>query len=204
MEHNEFDTIYHEHFSYFSMLTTVRILEAHGLVAFDVEELPTHGGSLRVFACRAECRVHEVQPAVRALIMTEEQAGLGCAEGYQRFASQVKQTKLALLDFLVTAARAGRSVAAYGAPGKSATLLHYCGIGKDLIAYTVDRNPYKQGRFLPGTHIPIYHPDQIRATKPDYVVILPWNLKDEIMNQLGFIREWGGRFVIPIPRVCVY
>jgi SAM-dependent methyltransferase len=204
MERNEFDTIYHEHFSYFSMLTTARILEAHGLKAFDVEEVPTHGGSLRVYACRAESRAQEVQPAVRALIATEEAAGLACPEGYQRFASQVKQTKFALLDFLLTAARRGRSVAAYGAPGKSATLLHYCGIGKDLISYTVDRNPYKQGRFLPGTRIPIYHPDRIRATRPAYVVILPWNLKDEIMEQLRFIREWGGRFVVPIPAAEVF
>jgi hypothetical protein len=125
-------------------------------------------------------------------------------EGYDSFARQVKQTKLALTGFLLTAAEDGKSVAGYGAPGKSATLLHYCGIGKDLIEYTVDRSQYKQGRFLPGTHIPIYHPSRIRETKPDYVVILPWNLKDEIMEQLQFIREWGGRFVVPIPRVAVY
>ena len=204
IEHNEFDTIYHEHFSYFSMLTTVRILEAHGLKAFDVEEIPTHGGSLRVYACRREDQTHRVEPRVRELISTEERAGLASPEGYAGFARQVKQTKVALVEFLLTAAREGKSVAGYGAPGKSATLLHYCGIGKDFIDYTVDRNPYKQGRFLPGSRIPIYHPDRIRETKPDYVVILPWNLKDEIMEQLKFIREWGGRFVVPIPKASIY
>jgi SAM-dependent methyltransferase len=203
IEHNEFDTIYHEHFSYFSLLTTVRILEAHGLKLFDVEELPTHGGSLRIYACQVEDRTHQVEPAVRELIAKEERAGLASPAGYDRFAVQVKQTKWGLVDFLLNAARQGKSVAGYGAPGKSATLLHYCGIGKDLIAYTVDRSPYKQGRFLPGTHIPIYHPDRIRETKPDYIVILPWNLKNEIMEQLQFIREWGGRFVVPIPKVTI-
>lgn len=204
IERNEFDTIYHEHFSYFSMLTTVRILEAHGMKAFDVEELASHGGSLRVYACRIENQTHEIKSTVRDLMAQEEQAGLASREGYESFALQVKQTKAALLDFLMTAAKEGKSVAGYGAPGKSATLLHYCGIGKDLIEYTVDRSPYKQGRFLPGNHIPIYHPDRIRETKPDYVVILPWNLKDEIMQQLQFIREWGGRFVVPIPEVAIY
>jgi hypothetical protein len=203
MEHNEFDTIYHEHFSYFSMLTTVRILEAHGLKVFDVEELASHGGSLRVFACRAEARTHEVKRTVEDLIAAEKKAGLASVEGYARFARQVKETKFALVDFLIAAARQGKTVAGYGAPGKSATLLHYCGIGKDLISYTVDRSPYKQGRFLPGTRIPIYHPDRIRETKPDYVVILPWNLKDEIMAQLQYIREWGGKFVVPIPKVTI-
>jgi SAM-dependent methyltransferase len=203
IDRNEFDTIYHEHYSYFSMLTTVRLLEAHGLRLFDVEELATHGGSLRVYACRQASHAHAVQPTVRQLIAEEERAGLASAEGYESFGRKVKQTKLELVDFLLTAAREGKSVAGYGAPGKSATLLHYCGIGKDWIEYTVDRNPYKQGRFLPGSHIPIYHPDRIRDTRPDYVVILPWNLKDEIMEQLQFIREWGGRFVVPIPKMAI-
>jgi SAM-dependent methyltransferase len=201
---NEFDTIYHEHFSYFSMLSTVKIMEAHGLKVFDVEELASHGGSLRVYACRAESQTHPIAPSVGNLIAEEHKAGLDSIEGYERFALQVKRTKWALVEFLLTAARQGKTVAGYGAPGKSATLLHYCGIGKDLIEYTVDRSPYKQGRFLPGTHIPIYHPDRIRETKPDYVVILPWNLKDEIMQQLQFIREWGGKFVVPIPKVAMY
>jgi SAM-dependent methyltransferase len=203
IEHNEFDTIYHEHFSYFSMLTTVRIMEAHGLRVFDVEELATHGGSLRLYACRSGAQTHHLGPNVAKVIADEKRAGLGSQNGYETFALQVKQTKWALVEFLLTAARQGKTVAGYGAPGKSATLLNYCGIGKDLIEYTVDRSPHKQGRFLPGSHIPIYHPDRIRETKPDYVVILPWNLKDEIMEQLGYIREWGGRFVVPIPKVIV-
>ena len=204
MEHNEFDTIYHEHFSYFSMLTTVRILEAHGLKVFDVEELSTHGGSLRIYARRTEDRSHEIESSVDKLICLEKSAGLDSVRGYESFAPQVKQTKFALVDFLVTAARQGKTVAGYGAPGKSATLLHYCGIGRDLIEYTVDRSPYKQGRFLPGSHIPIHHPDRLRETKPQYVIILPRNLKDEIMEQLQFIREWGGRFVVPIPKLAIY
>jgi SAM-dependent methyltransferase len=203
IEDNEFDTIYHEHFSYFSLLTTESILQAHGLRLFDVEELASHGGSLRVYACRAEDQTHALQPNVGKVIADEKAAGLDTLEGYESFATKVKQTKLALLDFLVQAAREGKTVAGYGAPGKSATLLHYCGIGKDLIGYTVDRSPYKQGRTLPGTHIPIYHPDRIGETKPDYIVILPWNLKQEIMQQLQFIRDWGGRFVIPIPTAVV-
>jgi SAM-dependent methyltransferase len=204
IEQNEFDTIYHEHFSYFSMLTTARILQAHGLRVFDVEELASHGGSLRVYACRAESPAHPVETRVVDSIAEERNAGLDSIEGYDKFALQVRQTKFALLEFLLNAALQGKTVAGYGAPGKSATLLHYCGIGKDLIEYTVDRSPYKQGRFLPGTHIPIHHPDRIRETKPDYVLILPWNLKDEIMKQLQFIREWGGQFVVPIPKVAVY
>jgi SAM-dependent methyltransferase len=203
IERNEFDTIYHEHFSYFSMLTTLRIMEAHGLRVFDVEELSTHGGSLRVYACRAESRTHITKASVSQVIAKEQSALLDSIEGYTNFASDVKRTKFALLDFLLTAAREGKSVAGYGAPGKSATLLHYCGIGKDLIEYTVDRSPHKQGRYLPGSRIPIYHPDRIRETKPDYVVILPWNLKDEIMEQLQFIKEWGGRFVVPIPEATI-
>jgi len=203
MELNQFDTIYHEHFSYFSMLTTERILEARGLKTFDVEELPTHGGSLRVYACRAEDEIRGIEPGVAELIRRETAAGLASMPGYEHFASQVKETKWALVEFLLEAARQGKRAAGYGAPGKSATLLHYCGIGKDLIEFTVDRNPHKQGRFLPGTHIPIYHPDVIHETKPDYVIILPWNLKDEIMRQLQFIRDWGGRFVVPIPHVSV-
>jgi hypothetical protein len=203
MEGNEFDTIYHEHFSYFSLLTTVSILKAHGLKTIDVDELSTHGGSLRVYACRAEDETHEVRQSVEDLITQEKKAGLASLKGYESFAGQVKETKLALVEFLITAARQGKSVAGYGAPGKSATLLHYCGIGKDLIQFTVDRSPYKQGRFLPGSHIPIFHPDRIREAKPTYIIILPWNLKDEIMGQMEFIRDWGGKFVVPIPKVTI-
>lgn len=204
IERNEFDTIYHEHFSYFSLLTTTRIMQAHGLNVFDVEELSTHGGSLRVYACPMKDQTHPVKPTVGRLLAIEREAGLASPEGYEGFARQVKQTKWALLEFLMKAGREGKSVAGYGAPGKSATLLSYCGIGRDLIEYTVDRSPHKQDRFLPGSHIPIYHPDRIRDTKPDYVLILPWNLKDEIIAQLQFIREWGGHFVVPIPQLTVY
>jgi SAM-dependent methyltransferase len=200
---HEFDTIYHEHFSYFSLHTTIKILEAHGLKLFDVEELKSHGGSLRVYACRAESRTHPVEPGVQKVLAGEIDAQLDRMEGYETFARQVRETKFTLLEFLLSAAREGKKVAGYGAPGKSATLLHYCGIGKDLIEYTVDRSPYKQGRFLPGSRIPIYHPDRIRQTRPDYVVILPWNLKDEIMEQLQFIRDWGGRFLVPIPAATI-
>jgi len=201
---NEFDTIYHEHFSYFSLLSTIKIMEAHGLKVFDVEELRSHGGSLRVYASRVESKTHPIEPNVCKVLADEAQAGLDTVEGYAGFSQQVKETKLALVDFLLSAAMQGKKVAGYGAPGKSATLLHYCGIGKDLIEYTVDRSPYKQGRFLPGSRIPIYHPDRIGETKPEYVMILPWNLKDEIIKQLEFIREWGGSFVVPVPKVTVY
>ena len=201
---HEFDTIYHEHFSYFSLHTTIRILEAHGLKVFDVEELKSHGGSLRVYACRGDSKTHPIEPAVQKVLADEIHAQLDRVEGYEAFARQVRETKFKLLEFLLSAAWQGKKVAGYGAPGKSATLLHYCGIGKDLIEYTVDRSPYKQGRFLPGSRIPIYHPNLIRQNRPDYVVILPWNLKDEIMEQLKFIRDWGGRFVVPIPNVQVY
>jgi SAM-dependent methyltransferase len=203
IELNEFDTIYHEHFSYFSLISTIKIMEAHGLRVFDVEELKSHGGSLRVFACRTNSQTHSVGSSVQKVIADEINAKLGEVAGYESFGRQVKDTKLALVDFLLTAAQEGKKVAGYGAPGKSATLLHYCGIGKDLIEYTVDRSSYKQGRHLPGTRIPIHHPDRIRETKPDYIVILPWNLKDEIMQQLSYVREWGGRFVVPIPKVAV-
>jgi SAM-dependent methyltransferase len=204
IELNEFDTIYHEHFSYFSLISTIKIMEAHGLRVFDVEELKSHGGSLRLYACRANSQTHGIETSVQKLIADEIKAGLDTSEAYESFAQRVKETKFALVDFLLNATKQGKRVAGYGAPGKSATLLHYCGIGKDLIEYTVDRSPYKQGRFLPGNHIPIYHPDRLRETKPDYVVILPWNLKDEIVQQLSFIRDWGGRFVVPIPKVAVH
>jgi 2-polyprenyl-3-methyl-5-hydroxy-6-metoxy-1,4-benzoquinol methylase len=203
IEMNEFDTIYHEHFSYFSLISTQKILAAHGLRIFDVEELKSHGGSLRIFACRDTSRAHQTGPNVQKVIADEIAAELDRIDGYESFAIQVRETKLALTEFLLSAARQGKKVAGYGAPGKSATLLHYCGIGKDLISYTVDRSPYKQGRHLPGSRIPIYSPDRIRETKPDYIVILPWNLKEEIMVQLNYIREWGGQFVIPIPKVTI-
>jgi SAM-dependent methyltransferase len=203
IELNEFDTIYHEHFSYFSLITTQKILEAHGLRVFDVEELKSHGGSLRIFACRTSSTTHPIGPNVGKILGDEIGAKLDSIEGYEGFSRQVQTLKFNLVEFLLAAAKEGKTVAGYGAPGKSATLLHYCGIGKDLISYTVDRSPYKQGRHLPGTRIPIYHPDHIRETKPDYIVILPWNLKEEIKTQLEYAREWGARFVVPIPEVTI-
>ena len=203
IENNEFDTIYHEHFSYFSFLTTTRIFAAHGLQVFDVEELPTHGGSLRVYARHVEDTSKPESPRVAALIAHEESRGYTHVEGYRSFDEKVKETKRRILDFLIAAKRQGKSIAGYGAPGKGNTLLNYCGIRCDFLDYTVDRNPYKQGKFLPGTHIPVLPPERIRETRPDLVLILPWNLKDEIMDQLSYIREWGGKFVIPIPEATL-
>jgi SAM-dependent methyltransferase len=203
IELNEFDTIYHEHFSYFSLLSTQRILDGHGLRIFDVEELKSHGGSLRIFACRAESRIHAVTANVRKVLDDELAADLNRPAGYESFARQVQSVRLELLQFFLTAGREGKTVAGYGAPGKSATLLHYCGIGKDFLQFTVDRSVHKQGRYLPGTHIPIHHPDYLLQQKPDYIVILPWNLREEIMQQLQYVREWGAQFVVPIPRLAV-
>ncbi len=203
IEHNEFDTIYHEHFSYFSLISTIKILQAHGLRVFDVEELKSHGGSLRVFATRANSGMHAITPNVQKVIDDEIAASLDRPAGYESFAQQARQVKMELVDFLLKAGEQGKKTAGYGAPGKSATLLQSCGLGKDMIEYTVDRSPHKQGKYLPGSRIPIFPPDHIRETKPDYVVILPWNLKNEIMEQLEFIREWGGKFVVPIPRLAI-
>ena len=203
MEENQFDTIYHEHFSYFSFLTAEKIFAAHGLTLFDVEELATHGGSLRIYARHAEDSSKPVGARVEELRSREMAAGFTRMERYSTFDEQVKETKRKLLEFLINAKREGKSVAGYGAPGKGNTLLNYCGIRSDFLDYTVDRSPYKQGKFLPGTHIPIFHPDKIRETKPDYVLILPWNLKEEIRQQLSYVREWGGRLVVPIPAVEV-
>ncbi len=204
MHENQFDTIYHEHFSYFSFITVEKVFAAHGLTLFDVEEIPTHGGSLRIYARHTEDGSKPVGPAVAALRSREEIAGFNRLETYGAFDEQVRETKRKLLEFLIAARRQGKSVAGYGAPGKGNTLLNYCGIRTDFVDYTVDRNPYKHGKFLPGTHIPIFAPERIAETRPDYVLILPWNLKDEIMKQLSYIREWGGKFVIPIPeaKVC--
>ena len=204
MEENQFDTIYHEHFSYFSFTTSEKIFAAHGLVLFDVEELPTHGGSLRIYACHAEDSSKTISQRVVELKAREETAGITKLETYFAFDDMVKETKRKLLDFLITTKRNGKSIAGYGAPGKGNTLLNYCGVRMDFIDYTVDRNPYKQGKFLPGTHIPINHPDKIKETQPNYVLILPWNFKDEIMEQCSFIRDWGGQFVVPIPEVKIY
>ncbi len=204
MEENQFDTIYHEHFSYFSFLTVEKIFAAHGLTLFDVEELPTHGGSLRIFARHKEDNSKPVGARVTELRAREESRGYARLETYARFAEQVKETKRKLLEFLIQAKRDGKKIAAYGAAAKGNTLLNYCAIRTDFLDYTVDRSPHKQGRFLPGTHIPVYSPDQIRKTRPDYLLILPWNLKDEIIQQNAYIRDWGGQFVVPIPEVTIY
>jgi C-methyltransferase C-terminal domain/Putative zinc binding domain/Methyltransferase domain len=204
MAENQFDTIYHEHFSYFSFITTQKIFAAHGLTLFDVEELSTHGGSLRIYARHQEDDLKPVSDRAMELLKRERDAGFTEMSCYANFGEQVKETKRKLLDFLIKARREGKTVVGYGAPGKGNTLLNYCGIRTDFIDYTVDRNPYKQGKFLPGTHIPIYHPDKILETKPDYVLILPWNFKDEIIKQMSSIRDWGGKFVVPIPEVKIY
>lgn len=203
MASNQFDTIYHEHFSYFSLATTEKIFAAHGLTLFDVDELPTHGGSLRIYARHEADTSKPVTENVQKLRQTELDAGLHSLAAYSAFSEQVKQTKRKLLGCLIELRNAGKQIVGYGAPGKGNTLLNYCAIRTDFLDYTVDRNPYKHGKFTPGTHIPIYPPDKIKETKPDYVLILPWNLKDEIMKQLAPIREWGGKFIIPIPEVTI-
>jgi hypothetical protein len=203
MDENQFDTIYHEHFSYFSFITAQEIFAAHGLTIFDVEELPTHGGSLRIFARHTDDTSKPTTSRTHELHQRELNAGFTRLETYSQFEEQVKGTKRKLLEFLIRVRRESKSISGYGAPGKGNTLLNYCGIRGDLLDYTVDRSPYKQGKFLPGTHIPIFHPDKIRETKPDYVLILPWNLKQEIRQQLSYVREWGGRLVVPIPAVEV-
>lgn len=202
MRENQFDTIYHEHFSYFSFATAQRVLERHGLRVFDVETLPTHGGSLRVYAAPAESS-RARSPSVANLLATEQAAGLDGLDSYRAFAERVMATKRKLLTFLIDAKARGKTIVGYGAPAKGNTLLNYCGIRTDFLDYTVDRNPYKQGTLLPGTRIPVHTPERIFETKPDYVLILPWNLKDEISVQMAGIRAWGGRFVVPIPEVTV-
>jgi hypothetical protein len=204
MAENQFDTIYHEHFSYFSFITAEKIFRAHGLTLFDVEELPTHGGSLRIYARHMEDNSEPVTDRVSNLRMREEAEGFTKLETYFSFTEKVKETKRKLLEFLIAAKRQGKCIAGYGAPGKGNTLLNYCGIRSDFLDYTVDRNTYKQGKYLPGTHIPILRPEKISETRPDYVLILPWNFRDEIMAQMSHIREWGAQFVVPIPEVRVY
>jgi SAM-dependent methyltransferase len=201
---NQFDTIYHEHFYYFSFLAAERIFAFHGLTLFDVEELPTHGGSLRIYARHVEDRTKPVTDRAEELKNREDALGTNTLAYYRSFTEQVHETKRRLLEFLIDAKRKGKTIVGYGAPGKGHTLLNYCGIRTDFLDFTVDRNPYKQGKYLPGTHIPIYHPDRIAEAKPDYVLILPWNLKDEIMDQSTDIRAWGGQFVVPIPEVRVF
>lgn len=203
VEQCQFDTIYHEHFSYFSFVAAERIFQAHKLVLFDVEELPTHGGSLRIYARHDDDDTKPRTDRAHGLRQREVDAGLLSLDYYSSFAGRVEMVKRDVLEFLIDAKRRGRRVVGYGAPGKGNTLLNYCGIRTDFLDFTVDRSPYKQGKFLPGTEIPIKHPDAIKEARPDYVLILPWNLKDEIAEQLSYVREWGGRLVVPIPRVEV-
>ena len=200
IERRQYDTIYHEHFSYLSLLTSTRALATAGLRVVDVEELGTHGGSLRVYA-RPEESDGEPTERVKTVLAAEESAGLHTVAGHEGFAPAVLKIKSDLLGFLLTAAREGRSVAGYGAPGKGNTLLNHCGIRSDLLSYTVDRSPFKQGKFLPGTHIPIYPPERLAQTKPDYILVLPWNLRDEISQQLSYVGSWGGKLVFPIPEL---
>lgn len=203
MAHNQFDTIYHEHFSYLSFTVAEKVLAAHGLRIFDVQELPTHGGSLRIFACHSGSVRHPNEPAVEGMRLREVEAGLTDLSTYRDFAEKVVRTKCSVLEFFIQAQREGKSVVGYGAAAKGNTLLNYCGIGTEFISFTVDRNIHKQAHFLPGTHIPILAPEEIAKVRPDYVFILPWNLKDEIMEQMAEVRSWGGKFVIPIPTLQV-
>lgn len=201
---NQFDTIYHEHFSYFSLYSAERIFSAHGLTIFDVEELPTHGGSLRIYARHAAEDDRPETPRLIELREREERAGVSTLGYYASFEARVRETKRRLLAALIDIKSRGKRVVGYGAPGKGNTLLNYCGIRTDFVDFTVDRSPHKQGKYLPGTRIPILHPDSLREARPDYVLILPWNIRDEIMAQLSFIREWGGQFLVPIPEARVY
>jgi len=200
---NQFDTIYHEHFSYFSLLTAVKVFESHGLNIFDVEELPTHGGSLRIYAKHKGDQSRPISDSIQDLLAQETEAGLNKVDCYFAFGERVQEIKRSILEFFTKTRQEGKSIVGYGAPAKGNTLLNYCGIKTDLLDYTVDLNPYKQNKYLPGSHIPIYAPDRIKETKPDFVFILPWNLKDEIIDQISYVREWGGKFVVPIPKIQV-
>jgi hypothetical protein len=204
MQENQFDTIYHEHFSYFSLLAVERAFAAHHLRLFDVEELSTHGGSLRIYGCRTGSEAHQASDRLPGLREKEAAAGLDRIETYLTFGERAQEAKRKLLAFLIQARAEGRRLVGYGAPAKGNTLLNYCGIRSDFVEYVVDRSPHKQGRYLPGTHLAIHAPERIRETRPDYVLILPWNLREEVMTQMSWIRDWGGRFVVPIPEPRVY
>jgi hypothetical protein len=203
-EGRQFDTIYHEHFSYFSLLSIETIFARHGLTVFDVEELWTHGGSLRVYARHSADTTRPPTDRLRELRAREDAAGYKRLETYTRFETDVRETKRRLLEVLIAAKRAGKRIVGYGAPGKGNTLLNYCGIREDFVDFTVDRNPYKHGRFLPGTHIPIFPPERLDQARPDLILILPWNLRDEITKQLAHVREWGAKFIVPIPQAEVF
>ncbi|OGS35851.1 MAG: SAM-dependent methyltransferase [Elusimicrobia bacterium RIFOXYB2_FULL_49_7] len=203
IQENQFDTIYHEHFSYLGLLPLIPLFQEFGLTLFDVDELPTHGGSLRIYAAHTGAALANVSPSVQCVLEKEKVFGLDQPDRYAQFTAQVETVKRNLLRFLIDAKETGKKVAGYGAPAKGNTLLNYCGIRTDLLPFTVDRNPHKSGRFLPGTHIPIFSVEKIKAEQPDFLFILPWNLKKEVMEQMAFIREWGGRFVVAIPSLQV-
>jgi hypothetical protein len=204
MKNNQFDTIYHEHFSYFSLITVKKIFSFHELVIFDVEELSTHGGSLRIYVKHEEYNEIAINERVDTLLKKEKENGLENISTYTNFTKKVEDVKGKLQEFFISAKNSGKKIVCYGAAAKGNTLLNYCEIGSNFIDYVVDQSPYKQGLFLPGTHIPIKSPDEIQKTKPDYLIIIPWNLKEEIMEQMKYIQEWGGKFVIPIPEVKIY
>lgn len=204
MEFNQFDTIYHEHFSYFSLITIQQVFAHHGLHVFDVDEIPTHGGSLRIYARHTNAGSKDVSASVESVLKDEKQAGLDGMAAYAAFAEQVRETKRTLLSFLIETKRKGLTVVGYGAAAKGNTLLNYCGIRNDFLDYVVDKSPYKQNHFLPGTHIPIYAPEKIQETKPDFLLILPWNIQNEVIEQMAHIRSWGGKFVVPIPQVRIF
>lgn len=203
VENNQFDTIYHEHFFYYSLTAIQSIFKKHGMKIFDVQELNTHGGSIRIFVTRESNKDYHVKSTVENILTLEQEKGYLDIEFYRSFDSNVQQTKVDILKLLIDLKSRGKTIAGYGAPGKGNTLLNYCGIRRDFIDYTVDRNPNKQGYYLPGSLIPIFHPEKIRETKPDYIFILPWNLKDEIMQQINYVRDWGGKFIIPIPEPVI-
>ncbi len=199
----QFDTIYHEHFCYYSLYVVKNLFFKHGLTVYDVQELPTHGGSLRVFARHNENATLKVQPIVEDIISREVKKGFTTVDFFNAFPKKVERVKKDLLEFLKTAKAEGKTVAGYGAPAKGNTLLNYCKVGTDLISFTVDKNTHKQGKYLPGTHIPIFAPEKIRQEKPDYVLILPWNIRDEVMSQMSYIKSWKAKFVIPLPHIEV-
>jgi hypothetical protein len=200
MELNQYDTIYHEHFQYYTVASAQRALAGGGLSLVDVELLPTHGGSIRLWA-RPDTLAVEPSRRVLDVLDREKAAGLHELSGYAEFGARVARVRRQLLAFLIEAAEQGKTVVGYGAPGKGNTLLNHCGVRTDLLAYTVDRNPYKHGKFTPGTRIPILSPERIADDRPDYVLVLPWNLRDEIIDQLSYVRAWGGQLVFPIPRL---
>jgi len=203
VENNQFDTIYHEHFFYYSLISVKSIFKQYDMEIFDVQELSTHGGSIRIFATHVNNEKYSERDAVKELLKIEIEKGYEDIELYKSFGKNVRETKRQILQLLIDLKKEGKSIVGYGAPGKGNTLLNYCGIRKDFLDYTVDRNPNKHGQYLPGSLIPILHPDKIRETKPDYVFILPWNLKDEIMDQISYVREWGGKYILPIPEPVV-